>query len=725
MRPLRLSLLRPVLSLVAALLGALTLPAAEDLVLADFEGPDYGAWRVEGEAFGSGPARGTLPGQMAVSGFQGGGLVNSFVGGDRATGTLTSPEFRLERRFLKFLIGGGGHPGRTCLNLLVGGEVVRTATGPNTQPGGSEELGWQGWDVGEYQGRPAVLQIVDAATGGWGHINVDHLLLSDQPLPRVLVDPSREFTADRRYLLLPVRRGAPLRWVSLVVGGRVERDFRLELADDEADWWAFLDLTPFRGNSVTVRVDRLSEASKALERMEVSDTLRAEVPMYEEALRPQFHFSSRRGWNNDPNGLVHVDGVWHLFYQHNPYGWNWGNMHWGHATSRDLVQWHETGDVLFPDAQGTMFSGSAVVDWRNTSGFGRDGVPPIVLFYTAAGGDNRMSAGQPFTQGLAFSADRGRSWTKYAGNPVLGNLTEGNRDPKILWHEPTRRWIMTLYVATNSVHTIHFFGSPDLRNWTYLSHTDGYYECPDLFELAVDGDPHRRKWVLTAANSEYQVGRFDGVRFTPETPKLPGHRGRGFYAAQTFSDAPDGRRIQIGWGQMPSPGMPFNQMMCFPCDLSLRATGDGPRLAWWPVGEIEALRVRRHEVASGVLVPGANPWASVSAELADVEIAVEPGSATRLLLDLRGTAVVYDVTRKELVVGDLRVACPLTGGRLELRALVDRTSLEIFGAGGLVYLPFPVIPEAGHRTFRLSVEGGEARVRHGVLHELRSAWRGK
>ena len=317
---------------------------------------------------------------------------------------------------------------------------------------------------------------------------------------------------------------------------------------------------------------------------------------YREPLRGQFHFSSRRGWNNDPNGLVFYDGEYHLFYQHNPYGWGWGNMHWGHAVSSDLVHWQELGDALAPDPLGPMFSGSAVVDWKNTSGFGKPGQPAQVLIYTAAG--------DPTVQCIAFSTD-GRNYAKFSGNPVVKQITGGNRDPKVIWHEPTQKWVMTLYVEQNRVHTIQFLSSPNLKDWTRMSHTDGFFECPDFFELPVDGDAANRKWVLTAASSEYMVGTFDGTTFTPETPKLPGHRGRGFYAAQTFSDIPseDGRRIQIGWFQTETPGMPFNQSMTIPLELKLTATLEGPRLTWTPVKELASLRARSHRFDPVTLQP--------------------------------------------------------------------------------------------------------------------------
>ena len=698
---------------------------ADDILIADFEGPTYGQWTVSGTAFGAGPAQGTLPGQMHVAGFLGKGLANSFFEGDRSKGTLTSPEFKIERRYIRFLIGGGGWEGKTCVNLLVAGKVVRTAAGLNTTSGGTEELNVAGWNVAEFAGQNAHIEIVDQEAGGWGHINVDQVVLTDQkpPLPRR--DVKRELVAEHRWLNFPIKTGGPKRKVTIVVDGVSEPPLDMELADQDAEWWAPRDISALRGRAIQITVDQLPEDSRAFEQLKQSDTLIGADEDYHERLRPQLHFSPRRGWTNDPNGMVYFDGTFHLFFQHNPYGWNWGNMHWGHAVGRDMVHWEEEAETLYPDSFGPMFSGSGVIDWKNTSGFGKEGVPPIVLIYTAAG--------NPTVQCVAYSTDRGKTFTKYAMNPILGQITGGNRDPKVIYHEPSKQWVMTLYVerpdqldaATKKppLHTIQFFTSTNLKDWKYTSQIDGLFECPDLFPLAVDGDASQSKWVLTAASSEYVVGSFDGQTFVPETPKLPGHRGRGFYAAQTFSDVPKSRRVQIGWLQAESPGMSFNQAMSLPLELALTKTSEGTRLRWQPVEELKSLRSRTHKFAPIKLSANvANPLHEIRGELLELDVEFKPLETTTVKLVVRGVTITYEANRQELIVNGHRVSAPLQEGRQRLSIFVDRTALEIFASDGLTYVPFPVIPKPDDLSVSLTVEGASADLTRLNVYELKSIW---
>jgi sucrose-6-phosphate hydrolase SacC (GH32 family) len=370
-----------------------------------------------------------------------------------------------------------------------------------------------------------------------------------------------------------------------------------------------------------------------------------------------------------------------------------------------------------------MFSGSAAVDAHNTSGFGRDGQPPLVLIYTAAG--------DPTTQCLAYSLD-GRTFTKYENNPVVKQITGGNRDPKVLWHAASKQWVMVLYVGTNKGHTVHFLTSPNLTEWTLASVTEagdkgGYlFECPDFFELPVDGDAKDRRWVLMGANTEYAVGTFDGAKFTPEHSKIAGHRGRGFYAPQTFSDlkALDGRRVQIGWFQTETRGMPFNQSMTVPLELRLTATKEGARLTWTPVKELEALRKKTHTTQPVTLkADSANPLAGVKAELVELRAEFEPGAEGTLTFSVRGATIAYDATKQELAVNGHRAPAPLRGGKQRLTIFCDRTGLEVFAADGLTYVPMPFAPKAEDLSLAVGVAGGSARVTSLQVYELRSAWK--
>lgn len=699
--------------------------AAEDIVIADFEGPDYGRWKATGDAFGFGPARGALPNQMQVDGFSGSGFVNSYHKGDDATGTLTSAPFRLERRYLRFLIGGGGFEGKTCMNLLLDGKVVRTATGPNKQPGGSEHLDWAQWEVGEFSGQSAVIEIVDNAKGSWGHVNVDQIVQTDQPLPAWISNVTRELNVTTRYLNLPVKNGAPKRLLTLrsKADGKLLRQFDIELADQAPDWWAVVDVQAFRDQSILIQVDKLREDSSALQQIEASNEIRSGQALYQEALRPQFHFTSQRGWNNDPNGLVFYKGEYHLFYQHNPYGWNWGNMHWGHAVSPDLVHWRELGDALYPDALGTMFSGSAVVDWPNSAGFARENDEAIVCFYTAAGGTSPQSQGARFTQCLAYSVDRGRTWTKYAQNPVVPHVQAENRDPKVLWYAPEKKWVMALYLDGND---FALFSSTNLKSWERLStvKVPGTSECPEFFEIAVDQNPQQHRWVFYGGNGRYLIGRFDGKTFTPESGPHDLNYGNCFYASQTYSDLPasDGRRILVPWGQVSLPGMPFNQMIGLPVELTLRTTEQGLRLHAVPVKELASLRKRSQSFDAQPLVPGQNPLSSFRAPLLDLEATVALGDAQEVGFNLHGIAIHYDVAKQELACAQKKALLKPDGGKIQLRLLVDRASIDIFGNDGRLYMPMGMVVPQENPNLEIYARGGTAQIRSLTLHELGSAW---
>ena len=709
--------LRTGMGLVVALWVAAAAFAAEDILIADFEGKDYGDWKAEGEAFGPEPARGTLPGQMHVDGFEGKGLANSFYKGDGSTGTLTSPPFKIEREFINFLIGGGKHPGEACMNLLVDGKAVRTATGPNDRPGGSEHLDWAAWNVAELIGKSAVLQIVDNRKGGWGHINIDQIVHSDRK--RQALPAERTLAIEKSYLHLPVKNDARRCRMKVSCGEAILDEFDIELAPDEPDFWVFLDVAaPVassghpKGKEAKIEVDRLPEGSKGLAAIRLADDVPDAANLYKEKYRPQFHFSPRRGWNNDPNGLVYHKGEYHLYFQHNPYGWKWGNMHWGHAVSPDLVHWKELPVAIYPFRYGDwVFSGSAAVDKDNTGGFKTGDEDVLVAAFTSTGRG----------ECIAYSNDRGRSFTDYEGNPVVKH---GGRDPKIIWFAPGKHWVMAVYDNRDKSNGIAFYTSTDLKKWDYQSRIDGYFECPELFEIAVDDDKSKTKWVAYSANGDYAIGAFDGKTFTTESGKHRFNCGNCFYASQTFNNIPpeDGRRIQIAWGRIGHPAMPFNQMMNFPVELTLRTTEEGLRLFALPVREIEKLHGKKHAWSDETLKEGGdNLLKGITGDLFHIRAEMEPGDAAEFGFIVRGTPVAVDAKGQQLVCKGKAPLKP-EGGKIRIEILVDRTSIEVFGNGGRVYMPCGVIPPDEGGPLEAFARGGSAKLTSLEVFELRSAW---
>jgi sucrose-6-phosphate hydrolase SacC (GH32 family) len=445
--------------------------------------------------------------------------------------------------------------------------------------------------------------------------------------------------------------------------------------------------------------------------------VRAADAPYDEVYRPQFHFSPVENWTNDPNGLVFYKGTYHLFFQHNPSDVKWGNMTWGHATSPDLVHWTEHEDAIKPDELGTIFSGSAVVDWNNTSGLRKGDEKVLCAFYTGAG--------KPFVQCMAYSNDAGKTWAKYEKNPIIKNIAGDNRDPKVFWHGPTKKWVMALYLKDND---FAFMGSKDLLNWAQLSTitVKDSSECPDLFELPVDGDAANTRWVFLGGDGNYLIGRFDGEKYTPESGKFEADYGKNFYATQSYSDIPakDGRRIQLAWmngGQYPN--MPFNQQMTFPCALTLRTTPAGLRVYRYPVREIESLRKQAHSYKALTIKPGDNPLNSISGDTFDIETEVELKDAAAFGFVIRNEALRYDAAKHELTCLGATAPMEPVSGVIKLRVLVDRSSIEVYGNDGLVSMSSCFTPDPNVKTVSAFTEGGDVTCKNLDVYEMASAWR--
>lgn len=458
-----------------------------------------------------------------------------------------------------------------------------------------------------------------------------------------------------------------------------------------------------------------------------------------EECRPRFHFTPPQNWMNDPNGLTTCDGEYHLFYQHNPYGTAWGHMSWGHAVSPNLVRWEHLPIAIReePEAGYTIFSGSAVVDRDNTSGFRQGDEPPIVAVYTA---DHQPQQALQDIH-LAYSLDRGRTFTKYAGNPVIDVADPKFGDPKVFWHEPTGKWIMVNIMGQQQGRIV-LYGSDDLRTWEYLSdfqaadEAPGIWECPDLFPLPLDGDSQQIKWVLKtnfvdygkqAWGSRYFVGDFDGRRFENGVPTPLRLRpdGDNFYAEVTYNDIPqaDGRRILIGWvRQGPSETRPWTGMQSIPRVLTLRLRAGGLQVYQSPVAELQALRGEhfafRDETISGdstLLADG-----GVSGAELEVVAEFERWNAAEFGLRLRmsgdGEALVgYSVEAGELFVdlgeqGRLATPLPIEGEMSKLHVFIDRGVVEVFGGEGEAAITALLDPNPVCEALAIYAQGGSVRV---------------
>ena len=464
-----------------------------------------------------------------------------------------------------------------------------------------------------------------------------------------------------------------------------------------------------------------------------SATAAKPVKVYNELYRPQFHFSPELNWQNDPNGLVFYKGEYHLFYQYNPFGNEWGFMHWGHAVSTDLVHWEQLPIALYPDNDSkdkevcTEFSGSGLVDENNVTGLQKGEEKTILLFYTS----------QKCGQRMAYSNDKGRTWNKYEKNPIIAfNETDDARDPKVIWHEASKQYVMVLYRKPGSDDKqkgISFYTSKNLIDWEYKSHIPGFFECPDLVELPVNRRADDKKWVLFDGDGSYLIGTFNGEKFVAESPKLPGDFGSNYYATQTWSNIPeaDGRTIQIAWMKGGTyPKMPFTGQMTFPCVLSLKKYTDGIRLIRKPIKEIELLHGKGEVWENKNLIPGINknPTHKFDNDCMHIigsfklKTADTFGFVVRLDKKNNGTEIMYNVKTNTLsCLGSSVVVQPIDGS-LKLEILLDRSSIEIFANDGKAVMSSCFLPLENANGIYLFNTGGELLVEKLEVYPMKSIW---
>lgn len=507
-----------------------------------------------------------------------------------------------------------------------------------------------------------------------------------------------------------------------------------------------------------------------------SVTTPAKERSYQEMHRPQFHFSPKEKWMNDPNGMVYYAGEYHLFYQYYPDSTVWGPMHWGHAVSTDLVHWEHLPIALYPDELGYIFSGSAVVDWKNTSGFGQGDQPPLIAIFTyhdPVGAEEERTDFQ--YQAIAYSNDSGRTWIKYEGNPVVPNVDKIRdfRDPKVIWDDDSGQWVM-IFAADDHV---KIYGSKDLKEWQHLSDWgkdygvhDGVWECPDLFPMSIDGTG-QKKWVLlqslnpggphSGSATQYFIGNFDGKQFTldndfkslvPLGSAVWLDYGRDNYAGVTWSDVPkeDGRRIFMGWMSnwdyaQVVPTETWRSAMTIARTLTLKNTESGIRLLTQPVKELEKLRGKLAQLAE-LTVEGTLDQTQLLAKPSQSEVVLEFAQADPTanfgveLSNGKGERyrVGYDATRNHFYSDRTKsgktgfsekFATPMStaprlskSNTIKMHLFFDVASAELFADDGTVVITEIFFPTEDFNRLSIYSEEGKVQLIKGDFYELKSIW---
>lgn len=554
-----------------------------------------------------------------------------------------------------------------------------------------------------------------------------------------------------RYLLLPVQDDAPEAKLCVVENNRQATVIiNVRLARERVDYYVPLDLEAFVGRNVKIDVQGMPQGSLCWEKMSLSDTFDTANT---EKFRPAYHHTPAYGWMNDPNGMFYKDGVYHLYFQHNPYGSTWGNMNWGHSYSTDLVHWTYAGDAITPDAWGTVFSGSAVVDKDNSAGFGRNA---IVAFYTSA---KSSPWGDVQMQSMAYSTDGGKTFTKYDGNPVITSTARDFRDPKVFWYAPGKHWVMMLAVGQE----MQIWSSADLKDWKYESSFGakqgahgGVWECPDLVELPVEGTKEKR-WVLICninpggpfggSATQYFVGTFDGKKFTNQFPTKTKWMdyGKDHYATVTFSNAPDGRCVALGWMSnwqyaAVVPTKQYRSANTIARDLTLYRQGGDLLLKSAPSKEIEKARSKKKSV------PQFN--VSDSYEIAslldgndgayEIEMEIKNNGAEKIAFTLQNAKgenvmMYYDTATRQFVMdrsnsGEtsfspdfpaMTVAPAADVDDIRLRLFVDRSSIEAFGDGGKFVMTNIVFPAEPYNKMKFESVRGSFTVKKMNVYKLK------
>lgn len=565
---------------------------------------------------------------------------------------------------------------------------------------------------------------------------------------------------DDKLMILPIQESIEDAKINVLVNGKLERTFFARLAKSKTDYTVPFDLSPYKGKDVIL--DVVSTQGRASVREAQDDACWSEMTLSDnfdttnrEKYRPLYHHTPSYGWMNDPNGMFYKDGVWHLYYQWNPYGSKWQNMTWGHSSSKDLVNWEHHPAAILPNGIGTIFSGSSAIDRENSTGFGENSV---VAMYT--------SAGDSQTQSLAVSHDNGETFEIYPANPVL-TLDSEARDPNMFWNPQTKEWTMVLAHALD--HEMLIFSSPDMKSWTLqsafgkgLGAQKGVWECPDLFQLPVEGSDEK-KWVLICninpdgpfggSGIQYFTGDFDGKVFTPDTDSNGKVAtkwldfGKDNYALVSWSDAPEGRRTAIGWMSnwqyaADVPTMQYRSANTLPLEVTLFKGTDGDYYASTvPSPELTKLRDKLivNTRKTGVGTKGKNfSLPTANDGVCEMEMTIDPKKAQSVNLTLSNAAgeevvmtynpaeATFSFNRKKSGIVDFSKDFPATtvaptfgtSRKLTLRIFIDRSSIEIFGNDGRFAMTNLVFPNSPYSRLSVSSAGGNAEISNLKIYSI-------
>ena len=538
----------------------------------------------------------------------------------------------------------------------------------------------------------------------FGSVSLEAQTFTAQALEQTIVTPAQE----GRYLWLPIQESAPEGKLQVIVSNVAQMEQNVRFAREKVDYYVALDMQPWLGaEGLSVVIQNVPKGSVCFSKIKQNDD--KQYMLIPEKYRPSYHHAPERGWMNDPNGLFFKDGVWHLYYQYNPYGSMWGNMHWAHSTSTDLVHWQQQPVALAPDAWGTMFSGSCVVDHNNTAGFGKDA---IISMYTSSrptpfGGDVQA-------QCIAYSNDGGKTFTKYVGNPVITDEKKDFRDPHVFWNEEAGFWNMILAAGQE----MQIYSSANLKDWKYESsfgheygNHGGVWECPDLMKMKVRGT-EKEKWMLICninpggpfggSAAQYFIGQFDGHKFTcedePSETKWMDY-GKDHYATVTFDNAPGGRRCAIAWmsnwqyaNQVPT--MQYRSANSIVRDLGLFEYKGETYCSVLPAKEMTAAR--------GAKVSAPTEACEIVVDIkGDAQITLRNAKGERVVMTYDDAEETFDMDRRRSGNISFSDAFPVvtsspTYGKIrQLRIFVDRSSIEAFDSEGkmvMTNLVFPTEP---------------------------------